>query len=230
VFDFVKPLLDRHEHCSSGIMAKTRSATALLLVDVINDLDFPGSGALVKAAEAMADRLARLAQRARKAGVPVIYVNDNFGRWRSDWRTVVARCGAEDAPGHRVARRLQPTEHDYFVLKPKHSGFFSTPLEILLRYLGVDTVILTGIATDICILLTANDAYMRDYRIVVPRDCVAANTRAKSEFALREIRDVLKGSTPAGASIRFGPAARRPSRRGKRPRAASRVVGSRRLA
>ena len=102
-----------------------------------------------------------------------------------------------------MSRRLRPTADDYFVLKPKHSGFFSTPLDILLRYLGVDTLVLTGFAADICVLFTANDAYMRDYRVVVPRDCVASNTRAKTEFALTEIREVLKGSTPMSTSIRW---------------------------
>jgi nicotinamidase-related amidase len=206
-------------------MPRSRPATALLLVDVINDFDFPGSEALVKAAEAASVPLARLAARARKAGVPVIYVNDNFGRWRSDWRSVVAQCVSQDAPGHRVARRLRPTADDYFVLKPKHSGFFSTPLEILLRYLGADTLVLAGFAADICILLTANDAYMRDYRVVVPRDCVASNTRAKTEFTLREVREVLKGSTPTSTSVRLAAPPRRPASGGGSPRGAGRVVG-----
>jgi len=208
-------------------MPRTAGASALLLVDVINDLDFPGSGPLVRAAEAMADGLARLAERARGAGVPVIYVNDNFGRWRSDWRSVVARCAAGEAPGHRVTQRLRPTPEDYFVLKPKHSGFFATPLDILLRYLRVDTLVLTGFAADICILATAHDAYMRDYRIVVPRDCVASNTRAKTAFALNEIREVLKGSTPLSASIRLVAASRKTARGGGKPRATVRVLGAR---
>jgi nicotinamidase-related amidase len=184
---------------------------ALLLVDVINDLDFPGSGALIRAAEQMAGRLARLAARARAAGIPVIYVNDNFGRWQSDWRKVVQLCRDPRSPGHRVVRRLEPAPDDYFVLKPKHSGFFSTTLDLLLRNLRTRTVILTGIAADICILFTANDAYMRDYEVIVPRDCVAANTRRKTEFALAQIREVLKGRTPPSARIRFaGASAHRP--------------------
>ena len=196
----------------------------MLLVDVINDLDFPGSEALIKGAEAAAKPLARLAARARTAGIPVIYVNDNFGRWRSDWRTVVTECEADEAPGHRVSRLLRPADDDYFVLKPKHSGFFSTPLDILLRYLQVDTLVITGFAADICVLSTANDGYMRDYRIVVPRDCVASNTRAKTEFALREVREVLKGSTPLSTSVRWGAPAR-PGGSGVKPRAPGRVVG-----
>lgn len=204
---------------------RSRPSQALVLVDVINDFDFPGSDALIKAAEKASVPLARLAARAREAGVPVVYVNDNFGRWRSDWRTVVAQCVSKDAAGYRVARRLRPTADDYFVLKPKHSGFFSTPLDILLRYLGIDTVVLAGFAADICILLTANDAYMRDYRIIVPRDCVASNTRAKTQFALTEVREVLKGSTPTSTSVRLTAPARGRASGGGYPRGAGRVVG-----
>jgi nicotinamidase-related amidase len=186
-------------------VARSRSVSAaLLLVDVINDLDFPGSGPLIRQAEAMSVPLARLAERARRAAVPVIYVNDNFGRWQSDWRKVVEWCLRPDSPGRRVVERLKPHSDDYFVLKPKHSGFFSTTLGLLLRHLRVQVVVLTGIATDICILFTANDAYMRDYEVVVPRDCVAANTRRKTDLALEQIREVLKGRTPPSARLRLG--------------------------
>src|SRR5687767_15775376 len=114
-------VLSRHEHCSSAMMMSEpagASPIALLLVDVINDLDFPGSGPLIKEAQAMAKRLARLAARARKASVPVIYVNDNFGRWQSDWRMVVQRCRDKSSPGRRVVELLLPSRDDYFVLKP----------------------------------------------------------------------------------------------------------------
>ena len=98
--------------------------TALLLIDVINDLAFDGSDALVAQAQAMAAPLARLKRRATAAGVPTIYINDNFGRWRSDFRRTVAHCTARSSPGRRISQRLRPTARDYFVLKPKHSGFF----------------------------------------------------------------------------------------------------------
>jgi nicotinamidase-related amidase len=186
-----------------GVVGGTPSGSraALLLVDVINRLDFPGSRPLVRQCLPMSRRLARLARRAREAKIPVVYVNDNFGRWESDWRKVLEACLAADAPGREVARRLQPREGDYFVLKPKHSGFFSTTLDLLLRYLGADTVILAGIATDICILFTANDAYMRDYRLVVPSDCCAANTPAKHGHALLQIRTILKADTTPQARL-----------------------------
>jgi nicotinamidase-related amidase len=179
----------------------TQAKAALLLTDVINDLDFPGSEPLIRAVEAMAPRLARLADRARRAGVPVIYVNDNFGHWQSDWRKVVTWCQRPQSPGRTVVEQLRPQDDDYFVLKPKHSGFFSTTLDLLLKQMGARTVVLAGVATDICILFTANDAYMRDYSVVVARDCVAANTRHKTAFTLNQIRDVLKGDTPMAQTL-----------------------------
>jgi nicotinamidase-related amidase len=110
----------------------------------------------------MAERVAELAARARSTRVPVVYVNDNFGRWRSDFHATVEHCLRAEAAGRDVVQLLRPHESDYFVLKPKHSGFFSTALDTLLEYLGVESVILAGIAANICVLFTANDAYMRD--------------------------------------------------------------------
>jgi nicotinamidase-related amidase len=169
------------------------SRVALLLIDVINDLTFEGSEPLVRQAVPMAKRLAALKQRARKAKIPAIYINDNFGRWQSDFRKIVQHCLEDGVPGQEVARILQPAEDDYFVLKPKHSAFFETTLDTLLAYLGAKTLILTGIAGNICILFSANDAYMRDYHIVVPADCVVSNTEEENDYALRQIRQVLKG-------------------------------------
>ncbi len=120
-----KLLLARHGRDRSTCVIPA-SGTALLMVDVVNDLAFEGSDALVTQAEAMAAPLAALKRRATAAGVPAIYVNDNFGRWRSDFRRTVTHCTRSASPGHRVSRRLRPTERDYFVLKPKHSGFLES--------------------------------------------------------------------------------------------------------
>jgi nicotinamidase-related amidase len=179
------------------------SGTALLLIDVINDLAFDGAAALVAQAEAMAGRLARLKSRASAAGVPTIYINDNFGQWRSDFRKTVAHCTSRSSPGHRVSRRLKPTSHDYFVLKPKHSGFFDTTLDTLLETLRVRRVILTGIAGNICVLFTANDAYMRDLKIFAPADCIVSNTAADNDHALRQIKIVLKGNVAISTRLMF---------------------------
>ena len=184
------------------------TGTALLLIDVINDLAFKGSEALVEQAELMAARLARLKRRATKAGVPVIYINDNFGQWRSDFRQTVAHCTALRSPGRRVSQRLRPTRRDYFVLKPKHSGFFATTLDTLLEALHIRRVIVTGIAGNICVLFTANDAYMRDLKLFVPADCIVSNTTADNNHALRQIETVLKGNMAESRRLTFTRAAR----------------------
>lgn len=179
------------------------SGTALLLIDVINDLAFDGSDALVAQAESMAAPLARLKRRATAAGVPTVYINDNFGQWRSDFRRTVAHCTARSSPGHRVSRRLRPTARDYFVLKPRHSGFFDTTLDTLLGHLGIRRVIVTGMAGNICVLFTANDAYMREYKIFAPSDCIVSNTAADNDYALRQIKTVLKGDVAVSTRLRF---------------------------
>jgi nicotinamidase-related amidase len=185
-------------------------------VDVINHMDFPGSRALVAQAVPMARRLAKLKARAKAAGIPCIYCNDNFGQWRSDFRTLVAHSMGADVPGREVATLLQPDEDDYFVLKPRHSAFFATPLELLLRDLGATTLMIAGIASNICVLFSANDAYIRGYDVVVVSDCVAANTREQTRAALAQMRDVLRADVRPSSSLRFttkARARRRPSAR-----------------
>jgi nicotinamidase-related amidase len=179
------------------------AGTALLLIDVINDLSFPGAAPLIAEEEPMAARLARLKRRAAHAGVPVIYVNDNFGQWRSDFRQTVKHCTARSSPGRVVSMRLRPARRDYFVLKPKHSGFHGSALDMLLDDLGVRRVIVTGIAGNICVLFTANDAYMRGLRIFAPADCIVSNTREDNDDALRQIRVVLKGNIQPSERLTF---------------------------
>jgi nicotinamidase-related amidase len=179
------------------------TGTALLLIDVINDLAFDGAEELIVRAEAMAARLAALKRRAAAAGVPTIFINDNFGQWRSDFRKTVAHCTSSTSPGRRVSRRLRPSARDYFVLKPKHSGFYDTTLDTLLSALKVRRVILTGIAGNICVLFTANDAYMRELRIFAPADCIVSNTTADNAHALRQIETVLKGNVTESSRLAF---------------------------
>lgn len=183
--------------------APDQCPTALLLVDVINPLDFPEADRLLRDAVPAAERLAELKGRARAARVPVIYANDNFGRWRSNLAAVIERCREPGCKGRELVERLPPGEEDYFVLKPKHSAFFSTTLDTLLRYLGTRTLVIGGFAADICVLFTANDAYMRDLRVVIPADGVASNERADRDAALALMRRVLKADTPSASDIDF---------------------------
>src|SRR4051812_19090358 len=126
--------------------APDKSTVAVVLIDVINDLEFPEAEPLLGYALPMAKRIKLLKQRARAAGIPVIYANDNFGRWQSNFNAQVEHCLQDGVRGRPVVELLAPDDDDYFVLKPKHSGFYCTALDILLEYLGVKTVILTGIA------------------------------------------------------------------------------------
>jgi nicotinamidase-related amidase len=186
--------------------APDKHKIALLLIDVINDFDFPGADQLLRYARPMARNLVRLKRRAYKAGVPVIYVNDNFGRWKSDFRRTLEHC-ARYGRGQDVVKLLRPEENDYFVLKPKHSGFFSSALDTLLRYLQTQTLILTGIAGNFCVLFTANDAYMRDFNLFVPSDCTVSNTKRENESALLLMKKFLKADTRPASHIVLRPPA-----------------------
>ena len=172
--------------------APDKSPVALILIDVINALDFEDGDELLKHALPMARNIAALKRRTKALGIPSVYANDNFGRWQSDLNQVLDHVLHDGVPGQPLGEILHPEDDDYFVLKPKHSGFFSTQLDILLDYLGARTLIMTGLQANICVLFTANDAYMRDYGLVVPSDCVASTDHAEAEHALREMQVVLK--------------------------------------
>jgi nicotinamidase-related amidase len=181
--------------------APDKSEIALLIVDVINDLDFPEAKQLLRFVPAMSSKLRKLKERAKAAGVPVIYVNDNFGRWRSDVRRLVEHC--RQGRARELVDALRPGEDDYFVLKPKHSGFFSSTLETLLRYLGARRLIITGIAGNFCVLFTANDAYMRDYELLVPADCTISNTTRENKEALNLMKRYLKADITISGRLRL---------------------------
>lgn len=181
--------------------APDKSSVALLLIDVINDLEFPEGDQMLPFALPMARKIAELKRRAKREGIPVIYVNDNFGRWRSDFNAQVEHCLYDGVRGQPIVELLRPQEDDYFVLKPKHSGFFSTALDTLLEYLGARTLVLTGVAGNNCVLFTANDAYMRDLHLAVPSDCIASNTEEDNRYALDQMRKVLKADTRPSAEL-----------------------------
>jgi nicotinamidase-related amidase len=184
------------------------SSVVLILIDLINDFEFDGADPMFKNTLAIAQPIARFKKNAKAAGIPVIYVNDNFGRWQSDFRKLVNHCVEDNVKGKPIAQLLRPDERDYFVLKPKHSAFYSTSLDLLLRYLKANTLILTGIAGNICVLFTASDAYMRDFNLLVPHDCIASETEADNQHALAYMSKVLKVDTRPSTEIDFKAMAR----------------------
>jgi len=181
--------------------APDKSEAVLLLIDVINDFDFEEGEQLLELALPVGKNIAELKKRATAAGIPSIYVNDNFGRWQSDFKKIVAHCSREDAKGKSFVKLLLPDDDDYFVLKPKHSGFYSTTLELLLTHLGAKNLILTGIAGNNCVLFTANDAYMRDFKVFIPADCVVSNTEEENEYALEQMETVLKADVTVSSKL-----------------------------
>ena len=192
--------MPRSSHDLHG-SAPDKSEAALLLIDVINDFEFDEGEQLLELALPVGKNIAELKKRAQAAGIPTIYVNDNFGRWQSDFKKIVAHCSRDDAKGKSFVKPLAPDDDDYFVLKPKHSGFYSTTLELLLTHLGAKNLILTGIAGNNCVLFTANDAYMRDFKLFIPADCVVSNTEQENEHALKQMETVLKADVTAGSDL-----------------------------
>jgi nicotinamidase-related amidase len=174
---------------------------ALLVIDMINDLEFPEGAGMLDATVAAAERIAALKEKARARGIPVVYANDNFGKWRSDFREVVKHCLEDGVRGQRVVELLKPERDDYFVLKPKHSAFFATTLATLLEHLGTRHLILTGLTADQCIMLTASDAHMRDYTVHVPADCVTSHEAVDTRQALRYMQRVLHANITASTEL-----------------------------
>lgn len=171
--------------------APDRSGVALIIIDMINDLEFCGGEAIFDAALAAAENIAALKQRAQGAGIPIIFANDNFGRWRSNFREAVEHCLKGKVKGSPLAELLNPAPGDYFILKPKHSAFYATPLELLLQHLGCRHLILCGISGDMCVQFTACDAYMRDFALHVPADCMASKTADANRTSLNYMQSVL---------------------------------------
>lgn len=168
------------------------SGAALILIDVVNDFEFNDGEQLFQHALPVGKKIAALKRGAKQLGIPTIYANDNFGRWQSDLNKIVSHCINDSVRGKPFVEQVLPDDDDYFVLKPKHSGFYCTALELLLAHLGAQNLILAGIAGNNCVLFTANDAYMRDFRLFVPADCSVSLTQEDNEAALNQMKEVLK--------------------------------------
>jgi nicotinamidase-related amidase len=165
----------------------------------MNPLDFEGGRALARGAVRAAEHTARLKSRLAKERIPVIYCNDNFGHWESEFEALVEHCRSLGGAPARLAELLAPQPQDRSVLKPRHSAFFGTPLEFLLDELGIERVVLTGLAADNCIMFTAHDAYLRKFDIWVPADCVASERASYARHALAHMARVTKADVrPAG--------------------------------
>ena len=181
--------------------APDSSPVALLIIDMINDLEFPEGADFLEPTLAAANQIATLKQRAKAAGIPVVYVNDNFGKWRSNIDDLLNHCLTDNVRGKPVVERIRPDPEDYVVLKPKHSIFYATTLETLLTYLEVNTLIMTGISADVCIQFSAIDAYVRDLKLIVPPDCIASGSAQNTQEAIAYMQRVLSADITPSAEI-----------------------------
>jgi nicotinamidase-related amidase len=177
--------------------------TALLLIDLINPFDYEGAEQVLRDVRAKLENTRALVARFRALDLPVIYVNDNFGRWRSSFQELIQHCA--DAKGREVIEALHPERSDYFVLKPHRSGFYITPLELLLSSLETQHLVLAGLTTDMCILATASDAQMRGYAITIARDCTSALSRERHERALILVAESCNAALRTSAEILASP-------------------------
>jgi nicotinamidase-related amidase len=181
-----------------------KSKLALVLVDVINHFEFPEGEKILKQARPIGPGIANLKSRARAAGIPVIYVNDNFGQWRSDARKLVDYCLREGCSSRDFVEQIKPDDEDYLVLKPMHSAFYQTPLDTLLRHLSASEVILAGLATNSCILCTAHDAKMREFGVTVIQDCCAARSAREHSRAIEHLKNMDDVRVVSSGALRLG--------------------------
>ena len=177
----------------------SRGRAAVLALDLISDFDFPDGPAVRRALAPRSTAIRRLLGSARRHGLPVIYVNDYTGRWRSDAPGLIARCLTGRKPGASLVRDLAPQDSDFIVLKPRHSAFYGTPLEALLEDLRIDTLIITGVSAESCVWMTACDAHTRGFSLVIPKDTMAGASSPAWRRTLASLKEVLGARVPTKA-------------------------------
>lgn len=182
---------------------RNRSGTALLILDMISEYRYPDGERIVRSARKAAVNIARLRERAHRAGLPVIYVNDTAGKWESDQKGFIDRCMQPDSRGREIVQLLAPTPEDYFMFKPMHSAFFGTPLHTLLQRLKIGRLIATGITSHQCVLFTAMDAHVREFKLIVPSDCMGAASATDTKHALYILSHGLMAKVSSSRQLRF---------------------------
>jgi nicotinamidase-related amidase len=177
------------------------SQRALVVIDMINTYDHEDAEHLRRSAERVVPVIRDLLRAARAAGAPVLYVNDNFGQWRSDHHQLVENALAGEHAA--LVEPIVPDKDAMFVVKARHSIFYETPLEYLLRQEDIKELVLTGQVTEQCILYSALDAHIRHIPVVIPRDAVAHIDQELAEAALTMMDRNMAAEPLAAADVRF---------------------------
>lgn len=166
--------------------------SALLIIDIINDFQFKHGKTLAQKTAVISQNILNWKAYMQKNNLPIIYVNDHYQLWQADYHKIMEKC--TNSLSETIINELRPQKEDYFLIKPKHSAFFGTALPTLLSQLRVRKLILTGIAGNICVLFTANDAYMREFELIIPRDAIASTDNEDNEYAITMMQNVLKAT------------------------------------
>lgn len=164
---------------------------ALLVIDMLKDFVDEGAPLRVPATRRIIGNIARRIEDARREGIPIIYLCDNHEMDDPEFK-VWPRHAVKGTKGSQVIEELKPQPDDIVIPKTTYSGFYNTDLDKILKSLGVEELILTGCVTNICVLYTGVDAYMRGYYVDLPEDCVAALDEEDHRFAIKQLKEVLK--------------------------------------
>lgn len=162
------------------------SATALLVVDMLNDFLDPEGAMPLPEGRTLYAPIKRLLDSCRSRGVPVIWICDEHPPNDREFEKRAVHCLAGEW-GARIVDDLDPRDDEDRIPKRRYSGFFDTTLEERLGELGIRHLIIAGVVTNICVRSTAHDAFFRDFDVIVPRDCVAATSEREQESSLYDI-------------------------------------------
>jgi len=174
---------------------------ALIVVDLLQTYDFEDAEVLRRNVEAALPAICELIDRAHEADAPVIYVNDSFGDWRGDREAFLASL--RDGPHAHLIEPVVPKDSALLLTKARHSIFYETPLEYLLRTEGIESIVLVGQATEQCVLYSALDAHIRHIPVVVPRDAVAHIHDDLAEAALKMMERNMDAVVCESRDVRF---------------------------
>lgn len=175
--------------------------TALILIDLINDFDYEGGDRVLSGARQALPAIQRLLRIAPERGWAVIWVNDNFGRWRSRFDEVYDHCTGSKAKGRDLVLSLRPRDEHYLILKPGHSGFHGTPLDPILEELGTETLVLCGLLVNSCVLFTAHEAHMRGFELKIPSDAVIGLDEEDVPQMIGQMEKMFQADTRPAAEL-----------------------------
>jgi nicotinamidase-related amidase len=178
------------------------SKTALIVVDMLNRYEHEDAQPLIASVRRTLPAMRRLLERAREAETPIVYVNDNYGDWSAGRAELSEQ--ALDGAVPPIVEPILPEEEVAFLVKARHSVFFETQLDYMLRHQGVGRIVLIGQVTEQCILYSALDAYVRHYSIVIPRDAVAHIHEDLAEAALRMMEVNMAAEITTAADCALG--------------------------